>query len=249
MGIPSPIWSWTNDIIAIKRKQNIPVGEFDKSINELALEIYKQGYDARFQVAQAIPVFINELLVRVIYSVRRLVKYFTSTKSEDRSFSSLWKSCEPFSNATVKRMLTVAHGTFCLIDTGDAVARGFVSGGGSFNVAEFAMRLNIVGIGRFTISLYGEAHTGLKRHALKEDIVVIHRQKIILEDYIEGLNYLAEIYDDKELLLFTQEFRESDMYIQAFKKSILLAQKRQVPDNVLLKDKSDIDSYFMGGSK
>jgi len=39
------------------------------------------------------------------------------------------------------------------------------------------------------------------------------------------------------------------MYIQAFKKSILLAQKRQVPDNVLLKDKSDIDSYFMGGSK
>ncbi len=79
--------------------------------------------------------------------------------------------------------------------------------------------------------------------------LVIHRQKIILEDYIEGLNYLAEIYDDKELLLFTQEFRESDMYIQAFKKSILLAQKRQVPDNVLLKDKSDIDSYFMGGSK
>ena len=140
----------------------------------------QQGYDARFQVAQAIPVFINELLVRVIYSVRRLVKYFTSTKSEDRSFSSLWKSCEPFSNATVKRMLTVAHGTFCLIDTGDAVARGFVSGGGSFNVAEFAMRLNIVGIGRFTISLYGEDHTGLKRHALKEDIVVIHLQKIML---------------------------------------------------------------------
>ena len=247
MGIPSPIWSWTNDIIAIKRKLNIPVGEFDKSINELALEIYKQGYDARFQVAQAIPVFINEILVRVIYSVRRLIKYFTSTKSEDRSFSSLWKFCEPFSNATVKRMLTVAHGTFCLIDTGDAVVRGFVSGDGSFNVAEFTMRLNIVG--RFTISLYGEARTGLKRHALKEDIVVIHRQKIILEDYIEGLNYLAEIYDDKELLLFAQEFRESDMYIKSFEKSVLLAQKRQVPDNVLLKDKSDIDSYFMGESK
>ena len=96
MGIPSPIWSWTNDIIAIKRKLNIPVGELDKSINELALEIYKQGYDARFQTAQAIPVFINELLVRIIYSVRRLLKYFTSTKSEDRSFSTLWKVCEPF---------------------------------------------------------------------------------------------------------------------------------------------------------
>ncbi len=249
MGIPSPIWSWMNDIIAIKRKLNIPVGELDKSMNELALEIYKQGYDARFQAAQAIPVFINELLVRVIYSVRRLVKYFTSTKSEDRTFSSLWKSCEPFSNATVKRMLTVAHGTFCLIDMGDAVVHGFVSGGGSFNVTEFAMRLNIVGIGRFTISLYGEVSRGLKRHDVKEDIVVIHRQKMIIEDYIEGLNYLAEIYDDKELLLFTQEFRKSDMYIQAFEKSVLLAEKRNVPNNLLLKNKSDIDYYFMGGNK
>ena len=249
MGIPSPIWSWMNDIIAIKRKLNIPVGELDKSMNELALEIYKQGYDARFQAAQALPVFINELLVRVIYSVRRLVKYFTSTKSENRTFSSLWKSCEPFSNATVKRMLTVAHGTFCLIDMGDAVVHGFVSGGGSFNITEFAMRLNVVGIGRFTISLYGEVRRGLKRHDVKEDIVVIHRQKMIIEDYIEGLNYLAEIYDDKELLLFTQEFRKSDMYIQAFEKSVLLAEKRNVPNNLLLKNKSDIDYYFMGGNK
>lgn len=96
---------------------------------------------------------------------------------------------------------------------------------------------------------HGESRRGLKCHALKEDIVVIHRQKIILEDYIEGLNYLAEIYDDKELLLFIQEFRESDMYIKSFEKSVLLAQKRQVQDNVLLKDKADIDSYFMGGSK
>ena len=55
-----------------------------------------------------------------------------------------------------------------MIDTGDAVVRGFVLGGGSFNVAEFAMRLNIVGIGRFTISLYGESRRGLKCHALKE---------------------------------------------------------------------------------
>ena len=71
---------------------------------------------------------------------------------------------------------------------------------------------------------------------------------MIVEDYIDGLNYLAEIYDDKELLLFTQEFKESDMYVQAFEKSVLLAQKRNVSSDVLLKDKSDIDSYFMGGT-
>ena len=63
------------------------------------------------------------------------------------------------------------------------------------------------------------------------------------------MNYLAEIYDDKELLLFTQEFKESDMYVQAFEKSVLLAKKRNVSGDDLLKDKSDIDSYFLGGNE
>lgn len=247
MGIPSPIWSWTNDIIAIKRKLGIPVSDFDKNINELAIEIYKKGYDIRFQAAQVVPVFINELVVRLVYSLRRLIKYYSTTNKEDRSFRLLWQSCEPFSNATVKRMLTVAHGTFCLVDAGDAVVRGFAKGAGSFNVEEFAMRLNIVGVGRFTISLYGEARRGVKRYALKEEVIVLRRQKLIVEDYIEGLNYLAEMYDDQDLLLFTKEFKESDMYQQAFEKSVLLARKRNVPENELLKNKREIDSYFNGG--
>lgn len=248
MGIPSPFWSWTNDIIAIKRKLNIPVSEFDKSFNELALEIYKQGYDVRFQAAQAIPVFVNEVLVRSMYSIRRLIRFFTTTEKADRTFSSLWKACEPFSNATVKRMLTVAHGTFCLVDAGDAVARGFITCGGTFNVAGFFMRLNIVGVGRFTISLYGEASRGIKRHSLKEEVVVLRREKIIVADYVEGLKFLAEVYDDKELLLFTQELKESNMYIKAFEKSTLLAEKRNVPKDQILRNKADIDSYFKGGN-
>lgn len=109
MGIPSPIWSWTNDIIAIKAKLNIQANEFDASLNQLALEIYNQGYDIRFQTAQVIPVFVKELLVRMIYATRRLLQYFSVTDTESRAFPLLWKSCEPFSNATVKRMLTVAH--------------------------------------------------------------------------------------------------------------------------------------------
>lgn len=249
MGIPSPFWSWTNDIIAIKKKLNIPVGEFDKSINELALNIYKQGYDARFQTVQAIPVFVNELLVRFIYSIRRLVRYFSITKKDDRSFLLLWKSCEPFSNATIKRMLTVAHGTFCVLDVGDAIARGFATGGSSFNVTDFVLRLNIIGIGRFTISLYGETSRGLKRHDIKEDIIILKREKLILDDYVEGLKFLAEIYDDESLLLFTRELKESDMYVQAFEKSVILAEKRNVPKDEILRNKADIDSYFNGGRK
>jgi len=247
MGIPSPFWAWTNDIIAIKRKLNIPVSEFDKSINELALNIYKEGYDIRFQATQAIPVFVNEILVRLIYSIRRLIRYFSNVEIDERSFKRLWKECEPFSNATVKRMLTVAHGTFCLIDTGDAVVRGFAAGDGSFNVAEFAMRINIVGVGRFAISLYGEVDRGVRKNNEEENVYFLRREKIIIEDYIEGLKLLSNIYDDRDLLTFVDDFKNSDMYKAAFTKSVELAKMRNVPANEILESKEDIDSYFRGG--
>lgn len=110
------------------------------------------------------------------------------------------------------------------------------------------MRLNIVGVGRFTISLYGEVSRGIKRHSLKEEVVVLRREKIIVADYVEGLKFLAEVYDDKELLLFTQELKESNMYIKAFEKSTLLAEKRNVPKDQILSNKADIDAYFKGGN-
>lgn len=245
MGIPSPIWSWTNDIIALKRKLNIPASEFDKSINELALQMFKEGYDTRFQTAQVIPAFVNEMLVRLIYSIRRVVRYFITNKG-DRSFKALWRSCEPFSNATVKRMLTVAHGTFCLVDAADAAIRGVATGGGRFNVVEFYMRLNIVGFGRFTVSLYGEAKRGFARVSLKEEAYFLQRDKSILLDYIDGLNQLVAVYDDQDLLTFVDDLKKSAVYKVAFEKTVVLAEKRNVPSEKILRDKAAIDSYFRG---
>jgi len=70
MGIPSPILAWSNDIIVIReiieKKQKIPISEFAKSFAELAVKMFEKGYDVRFQTAQAIPVFINEMVVRLI---------------------------------------------------------------------------------------------------------------------------------------------------------------------------------------
>lgn len=139
MGIPSPIWAWSNDVIAIKAKLNIPVTEFDKSVNELALKLFEKGYDVRFQTTQAIPVFINEMVVRLLYSIRRLIGYYISIPKKDRSWGLLWKSCEPFSNATVKRMLTVAHGTFCM---GIATTFGVASTGTAISTLSGAAATN-----------------------------------------------------------------------------------------------------------
>ena len=249
MGIPSPFWCWVNDIAVLKAALKIPPSEFDQKMNDLAVKIFEKGFDTRFQAAQAIPVFVNEILVRIMYSVRRLIQYFKDTPKEDRSFQLMWKQCEPFSNPTVKRMLTVAHGTFCLIDIGDAAIRGFTTGGGTFNPCEFFLRLNIAGVGRFTISLYGEVKRGIEIKRKEQEIVFARKEQIIIQNYINGLKALSYIYDDIDLVNFIDDLERSDMYIQAFEKTVALSRKRGVPENIILKTKQDIDEYFMGGKQ
>lgn len=248
MGIPAPILTLANSIIAIKKTLNFPVTEFNKSVNQLALEIYKQGYDIRFQATQTIPVFANELMVRIFYSIRRLVKYFVETEKEEISFSSLWQVCEPFSNSTVKRMLTVAHGTFCLGDISDSLLRSFISGKGTLDIKELFMRLNIAGVGRFMISIYGEVSRVTKCQDIKKENISLEHKKKIVDEYIVGLKNIAEIYDDKSLLLFTKTLKESDLYVKVFESSVKLAEKRNVPETEILRNKKDIDLYFQGGT-
>lgn len=145
-------------------------------------------------------------------------------------------------------MLTVAHGTFCLVDLGDATIRGFATGGGYFNVAEFFMRVNIIGVGRFTISLYGEAKRGILKHSALNDLSFIQRERVVVTYYIEGLRQLAKAYDDDSILSFVNDLQNSELYIEAFNKTVKLAEIRKVPEKDILKTKSDIDSYFLGGT-
>lgn len=249
MGIPSPILAWSNDVIAIKEKLNIPTSEFDKSMNELALKLFEKGYDVRFQTAQIIPVFINEMVVRLIYSTRRLIKYYIETPKVDKSFSLLWETCEPFSNATVKRMLTVAHGTFCLVDITDATIRGYINGVGTLDITEFCMRLNIVGVGRFTFSLYGEIKRSKNKYKEIHELEFKNKEKSILQDYILGLETLADIYDDEILLDFANDIRNSELCKNDFDKTVELAKKRSVDSSKILASKNDVDVYFLGGTK
>ena len=72
------------------------------------------------------------------------------------------------------------------------------------------------------------------------------REMKILNYYVEGLRELSNIYDDVDLLTFVTDLENSEMYRSAFDKSVLLAEKRNVDSNKILRNKSDIDSYFRG---
>lgn len=239
-GIPSPIWGWSNSIIAIKNKLGIPIGQFDKDVSEIAVQLFNKGYDIRFQTAQGVPVFINELVVRLCYMIRRLVNYYSKTPKGKRELKALWKECKPFSNPTIKRMLTVAHGVFCMVDIGDATIRGFAVGGGNFNPIEFLLRVNLIGVGRFTISLYGEAKREINLHIAEKEAQQATRQKRILENYVAGLNILRERYNDQQYLTFIDDLKKNDFKI-AFSKTVSLAEQRGASP---LRTKQDINNYF-----
>ncbi len=240
-GIPSPFWSWANDIIVVRRKLGIPKSEFDRNICDIAVKIYEEGFDTRFQVAQMVPVFICGITTRFVYSIRRVVQYFISTHKDERSLSKVWKTCKPFSNASIERMITVAHSTFCLVDISDAVIRGVSQG----NVVEFFLRLNIAGVGRLKISLYGEIKRKYKSNKVEDDIFFLQRRKTIIEYYKNGLHEIAEIYDDKEMTKYLYDLDRCSADKDGFLKSIEYAENMKAKN--VLKNKSDIDEYFNPG--
>lgn len=57
------------------------------------------------------------------------------------------------------------------------------------------------------------------------------------------------MYNDSYLLTFVNDFENSELYIQGFKKTVVLAEKRNVPSEKILRNKNDIDNYFTGGGK
>lgn len=103
-------------------------------------------------------------------------------------------------------------------------------------------------MGRFTISLYGEAKRAVVIHKAEFEAQFARKEITIVENYLSELSLLSDLYDDKDLVDFVEDFKNSDMYIQVFEKSVLLAELRKVSDDKILRTKGDIDLYFGGNN-
>ena len=128
---------------------------------------------------QALPVIVNEAFVRGFYFINRLideVKDKQSLKEVD------WDKTIPFGNRTIERMMTIATGTFTAIDTLDAVIEGAINS--KANWVEFGrqvvLRLNFVGIGRFTIALGTDAFMGLRKGKKSREHMLLKAESLYL---------------------------------------------------------------------
>lgn len=154
------------------------IGSGDKQLDLGAFNSLFEGasskVDMRTEMAvahelkrQAMPVIINELLVRGIYFVRR----FILEMKEKHSIKDInWKNTLPFKNRTIVRMMTIATGTFTAVDMADAGIRAVIKSGG-FNPAtlgNFVLNVNFVGVGRFAIAVATDVGMGVKK-GIKEN--------------------------------------------------------------------------------
>ena len=91
-------------------------------------------------------------------------------------------------------------------------------------------------------------NTDIQRSKANNEAIFMKREKVIIDDYMEGLKILSKTYDDKLLMTFVSDFKSSNAYKESFNKSVELAKLRNVPENERIKSKADIDCYFRGGS-
>ena len=133
---------------------------------------------------QAIPVIINECIVRGFYFIRRL--YMELRDNNIKSFKDFeninWKNTLPFKNRTIIRMLTISTGTMTVIDLADAAIESAVKSGGfgpAF-VSNMLVKVNFVGVGRFAIAVGSDVNMGIKRNKLRNERIVVMNEQLFL---------------------------------------------------------------------
>ena len=227
MGLPGPL------ITSLKEISMLPVFK-DTKLPQIANDLFTKDdaifgefrMDLRSELAiakeltrQAIPVFLNQVLLRTIYFVRRLVIHAKNARSiQDIP----WRDVLPFGNRTIARMSTLSLATMEVIDITDAAIRGAIEAekagaagaevgavGGPYGAAAgaasagtvafwktFALRINYVGIGSLAIAGFVDTGMGFKREKLISERIALYNEKISVEN--------ARIY-----------FKEAEMWISA----------------------------------
>lgn len=229
-------------------------GDLDgKTFSETMISVFEEGYDARFGATMAIPVVMNELMIKVIWMIRQK---FIRKKT--------WKESIPTSkHADLRIMLIVGDATLCLVDGADAAAHGIIEG----NVVSFICHLNLVGWARLTMLVFKELRIRYGSVVLEamdqfvdkmlEDIQLPAERKKIQEFYLrleKYEQYLAGLLEEF-MMQIEREYHELYIEIDATfnerssrreraEHSVKLAQLSGVFEDRIVKSIRDLDDLF-----
>lgn len=193
---------------------------------------------------QAIPVIINDVLVRVFYFIRRL--YLALKNNEIHSWNDIvnlnWRKIVPVNNRTISHMMVVASGTFVAVDLGDAAIRSAIKCGGSWQkfLAGLVIRINYPGIGRFIIALGTEGRMELRRSKLRTE------RMAVMTELLQA-NNIKLFYTQKQMWIAAAQTEEAinELYELSDKYGSLIL--KCIEDNNY--DYQSIESYGKGIEK
>ena len=163
---------------------------------------------------QAVPVLINEAIVRSFYFIRRLSDELN--REEIKSFNDFKKinveKILPFNNRTIKRMVTVSTGTLVALDAADAAVRaGLKNGPTPHFFVDFAVRINVVGIGRFIVACKADSEyiaEDIREAKKNKDEQLAKKQEF--EKSIVDLNCLSLGFEEMRILYSLENLIVSD---------------------------------------
>lgn len=229
-------------------------GDFDgKALSDIIISVYEKGYDARFGVTMAIPVVMNELMIKVIWMIRQK---FIRKKT--------WKESIPTSkHADLRIMLIVGNGTLCLVDGTDAAVHG-VAGG---NIISFICHLNLAGWTRLIMLVLKElcirfgpvldkvindfidnVMTEIQTPAEKERIRMFYAELDAYDKQLDVLfaEFVKSIEREYQELYAAIEatFNIDNSNSQRAENSVKLARVSGVDESRIVKSRKDLDDLF-----
>lgn len=203
MGIPGPVVSLLKELAAIPGLDQTGLPKILKNA------FVDERFDLRSEIAvlhevgrQALPVLINEVLVRAFYFIRRLV---TEVRAKGSFRDIEWRNTLPWSNRTIARMLTIATGTFTAVDLTDAAIRAGLKSGGELAtfISQLVLRVNFVGVGRFVVAVYVDLSMGSQREQLRDERIALLSEQLHWANakvaYLQGDAWLAAERTDTSL--------------------------------------------------
>lgn len=152
---------------------------------------------------QIVPVVLNEVIISGFYFTTRLIKQY---KLNNGWIGIDWVKVIPYGNRTIVRMRTISSGVFTAFDIADAAIRAKGVDTASY-IMSMALRINIVGVGKFIFAIGNDVSMGLRKSKMRRIRSGVLTEQIKLVD----AKFLIKQYDtwvaakDAELALIELE--------------------------------------------
>ncbi len=228
------------------------VGQDRQALGVVMTRAFQEGYDARFGAAMAIPVILQDLMIRVLWALK--THYYAGKD---------WRECVPTeAHADLRIMLLVGSGTLCLIDGAHAA---IVSGG---NALAFVLHMNLIAWSRLALLVFRELWIRfgpIVDGAVAEFLSTMGlADQYALKQYYQRLGTLKKqlnrdlqeftVSVEKEYRVFLADLNyvmnpESAPPQKRLEKSVQIARRSNVSNDRIFEKTDELDDWVKGGQR